>query len=120
MIDVSDIMRALSVRRPVFHSEADFQHALAWEVHRAHPDLKIRLEYRPPDFGRRYLDVWLTGCDGSMAVELKYFTRRLECSSGGEAFSLLDQGAQDISRYDFLKDVERFEELVTLLPSVRP
>ena len=116
LMDVASIMGALAEQRPVFHSEADFQHALAWAVREVRPDLKVRLEYRPPDFGRRYVDVWLAGRGGAMAVELKYFTRRLECSAGGEGFSLLDQGAQDLGRYDFLKDVQRLEELVSLHP----
>ena len=31
--DLIDILKTLAVRRPVFHSEANFQHALAWIIH---------------------------------------------------------------------------------------
>ena len=37
-------MAALARVRPLFHSEADFQHAFAWQLHSAHPDARIRLE----------------------------------------------------------------------------
>ena len=43
-IDIPKIMNELSKLRPIFHSEADFQHALAWEVHRCFPEAAIRLE----------------------------------------------------------------------------
>lgn len=35
---------------------------------------------------------------------------------GGETFSLKEQAAADIARYDALKEVERLERLVTALP----
>ena len=31
---VSDALEALAEQRPIFHSEADFQHAIAWEIHK--------------------------------------------------------------------------------------
>jgi hypothetical protein len=31
--DLPHLMDALAAQRPIFHSEADFQHALAWEIH---------------------------------------------------------------------------------------
>jgi len=52
--DLASVMYELSVVRPVFHSEADFQHALAWQIHKQNSALKIRLEYRPPELGRKY------------------------------------------------------------------
>ena len=47
MIHLYDVLRSLSCQRPIFHSEADFQHALAWLIHLQHPDAIVRLEYRP-------------------------------------------------------------------------
>lgn len=46
------------------------------------------------------------------AIELKYFTRKLDVEVGGEAFSLTDNSAQDIGRYDVLKDVQRLGKAV--------
>ena len=51
-------------------------------------------------------------------MELKYRTREFNLSREGEFFALRDQGAQDISRYDFLKDIQRLERLRTL-PNAR-
>ena len=33
MLAVRDLMAGLAESRKVFHSEADFQHALAWHIH---------------------------------------------------------------------------------------
>jgi len=103
----------LAQSRPIFHSEADFQHALAWEVHLEHPSLSVRLEYKPYPAERFYVDLWLRGAAGATAVELKYLTRGLKVLVGGEQFVLADQAAQDISRYDVIKDVTRVERLVS-------
>jgi hypothetical protein len=37
MIDLDELLRALSQERPVFHSERDFQHAIAWRIHEVVP-----------------------------------------------------------------------------------
>ena len=37
MIQIAQVLSTLAVQRPVFHSEADFQHALAWEIHSCVP-----------------------------------------------------------------------------------
>ena len=41
---VPAVLAKLADRRPVFHSEADFQHALAWELQLADPTSQIFLE----------------------------------------------------------------------------
>ena len=105
-------MTGLSESRQIFHSEADFQHSLAWRIHETMPDCRIRLE--SPFFdegGRKYLDIWIP--DRGIAIELKYHTRKLELPWDGESFALRDQAAQDILRYDFLKDIQRLERLIS-------
>jgi len=116
-MDIAKIMKHLAQERPMFHSEADFQHALAWAIHKLYPNAKIRLEYRPPDFGRHYVDVWIVNEGQVVAVELKYWTRKLDLAVDGEEFILQDQGAQDISRYDLLKDIQRLEKVVASIPN---
>ncbi|MCL4222171.1 MAG: hypothetical protein KJZ65_12475 [Phycisphaerales bacterium] len=109
----------MATTRPVFHSEADFQHALAWHIHERHPNVKVRLEYRPPAVGRKvYVDIWLEHADAICAIELKYKTRRLTAKAHGESFDLLNQGAHDVARYDVCKDVCRVEELVKAYPGL--
>ena len=74
-LDIHAIMNGLAERRPIFHSEADFQFALAWRIHKTLPDCEVRLEFKPFPYERMYLDVWLpTEC---VAIELKYLTRKL-------------------------------------------
>lgn len=114
MIDMTGVLTTLASKRPIFHSEADFQHALAWEIHERWPSRSIRLERRPPHLhGRIYLDIWAEDSDTILAIELKYKTRRLSVDVGDETFDLLDQAAQDVGRYDFLRDVERLEQIVS-------
>lgn len=118
MLNMRAILMTLARKRPVFHSEADFQHALAWEIQTQHPEMNIRLEYRPPaPTIRMYVDIWATMADAVTAIELKYKTRRLTTVVDGEAFALLDQSAQDLGRYDFLKDVQRLEGIVAGQPN---
>ena len=101
-------MQELSQSRPIFHSEADFQHALAWQIHEAMPDSQLRLEYPfRHDGSTMYLDIWLP--TEQIAIELKYLSRRLELDCHGEHFALRDQSAQDTRRYDFLIDMQRLE-----------
>ena len=47
ILDLDAAIMRLAARRPVFHSEADFQFALAWQIHTDHPAAHIRLETRP-------------------------------------------------------------------------
>lgn len=112
MFNVTSLMDALAQDRPVFHSEADFQHALAWCIHETIPDGGCRLEFKPFPAKPIYLDIWLPGM--GVAFELKYLSRKLNFLREGESFALRNQGAQDIRRYDFLKDIQRLEQVRTL------
>ncbi len=113
MLDIHRLMTGLSQSRPIFHVEADFQHALAWQIHQAMPDSLVRLEFKPfPDDDKRmYLDIWLPSV--GIAIELKYHTQKLDVTHNNERFSLAEQGAQPPRRYDFLADVERLEYTLT-------
>jgi hypothetical protein len=118
MIDIHATMAQLAKSRPLFHSEADFQLALAWKLQEGHPQLSIRLEYRPAQLTQRgYIDVWATDGHEVVAIELKYKTRSLQATANGEVFDLLDQSAQDIGRYDTLKDIQRLEQVVAAVPN---
>ena len=110
-LDIHNLMQGLSYSRPIFHSEADFQHALAWHIHRVMPDSHVRLEYPIRyDDSTMYLDIWLS--KNRIAVELKYPTQMLDLNRESERFLLVDHGAQPPRRYDFLKDVQRLERVV--------
>jgi hypothetical protein len=109
-IDMPALLAQLAQRRPIFHSEADFQHALAWLIHVQHPTAQIRLETRP-ERGIR-LDILVRLDDDSVAIELKYLVARFEGTVAGERFDLPNQGAHDISRHDAVKDIARVERFV--------
>lgn len=104
------VVAGLAAERPVFHSEADFQHSLAWHLKLADPTARIRLETRPVR-GMR-LDILLESRGRRTAIDLKYLVRRFHGDVGGEAFDLPDQSAHDISRYDVVKDIVRTESFV--------
>lgn len=111
--NIDDILQGLAKQRPLFHSEADFQHALAWYVHKMDQDITVRLELPFRSNGlSEYLDLFLSKGNQSIAVELKYKTRKFAFHHDAEHFNLKQQGAQDIGRYDFLADVERLERFV--------
>ena len=100
-IDIITLMEGLSRSRPIFHSEADFQHALAWRLHETVPEIEVRLEFRPLPQENIYIDIWIP--KGRIAIELKYLTRKLLADWRGETFMLRNQAAQATKRYDFLE-----------------
>ncbi len=117
-MDLQAIVHELAKRRPIFHSEADFQHALAWGIHGAYPSADVRLEINVRGLGRReHIDILVRNGVASAAIELKYKTKQLDLVHGGEDFRLLNHGAQDIGRYDFIKDLVRLERFAQSYPN---
>lgn len=113
MVSLRNALASLSRKRPVFHSEADFQHALAWEVHERSPTYAIRLEYPiESQDGRIHVDIYAFAGDLAFAIELKYKTGGLAIAQKRESFVLKNQAAQDLGRYDFLRDLWRLEQVV--------
>ena len=112
-----DILSSLAKRRPIFHSEADFQHALAWEFQLSRQTASIRLEQQiAAQGGRVHLDLLVKDDSHHLAVELKYKTKKASVTRGEEQFHLRNQGAQDLGRYDFLNDIARIERYVETHP----
>jgi hypothetical protein len=120
MLDIHLLMKQLSRERPIFHSEADFQHALAWALHGAFPDGSIRLEM-PFVIAKNalHLDLLFVRAGSTIAIELKYKTRGLTVQIGPERFALADQSAQDLARYDLAKDIQRLERIVADRPAAK-
>ena len=112
MLDIHQVMTSLSDRRPIFHSEADFQFALAWHIKETKGDAVGSAWNTNPchtNFSRMQLDIWLPS-EGTV-IELKYPRTKLDVTSNGEHF-LLKDGADDLDRYDFVKDVSRIEGVI--------
>lgn len=117
MVRPDDVLRVLTgfaTDRPVFHSEADFQHTLAWALQQTRPRLRIRLETRPRPGVRLDLQVTDPADGTSVAIEMKYLTDTWEGTVGGETYRLLRQSAQDIRAYDCIKDIGRVEQLIRI------
>ncbi len=112
------MLAAMRRSRPVFHSEADFQHELAWQAHLLDPLLRVRLEYRPAAELRESVDVLLFRPDlgRTTALELKYLKAAWTGTVDGEPYALPNTGAHDIVRYDVIKDVARLERFVEANP----
>ncbi len=108
MFDINDLLTGLAKCRKVFHSEADFQHALAWHIHQRNPGSQIRLEFPiSVDHRKMHVDIWLP--EEKVAIELKYPTQKSKLVDNEESFALRYQGAQNQRRYDFLWDIHRLE-----------
>lgn len=116
-IDIPQLLIDLAARRPVFHSEADLQHELAWHLRDVHPDLQVRLEYPLARPTNAAIDILIRNGDQAMALELKYLCQSADYEVDGEPFALKPQGAQDIRRYDVLKDVWRMEQFLNARPA---
>lgn len=110
-MDIESVLAALAEDRPFFHSERDFQHALAWTIQQHHPEALIRLEPRP----RRgvHLDLFVRLPQARIAIEVKYLVTAFSGVVNDERFEVPHQGAHDVSRYDVVKDVVRLEQLLT-------
>jgi hypothetical protein len=110
---VTELLRHLASARPIFHSERDFQLALGWAIRERWPEFDIRMEVRLRPAIAAYTDiVVLRKPSVKIAIELKYLTRALTARVGNEEYLLRDQAAQDIGRYDVIKDIVRIESLV--------
>lgn len=114
--DVKNMMSRLAQRRPVFHSEADFQHELALEL--VGQDYKVRLE-KPFSYSLKNttvgaeLDILATNKDGrTTAIELKYVKTKILITHEKETFDLADSWGTNLSRFDCLADFQRVAGLV--------
>ncbi len=113
LVRVPALVSQLAMQRPVFHSEADFQHALAWLIAREMPEAGPRLEV--PLFGdsRDRVDIVVRTSSGLVPIELKYWQAPLTWTADdGEQFRLVNQSAQDMHRAAFAKDIMRIERAI--------
>jgi hypothetical protein len=71
------------------------------------------------DFGKAKVDIWAEQGDARLAVEVRYKTALLKTIFNGSHIHLKNQSAQDISRYDFLKDIAKLESIVLQRPGTK-
>ena len=111
---IETAMNNLKIKHQIFHSEADFQFSLAWELQKILPDAKIHLEYCPLLDDSMHIDIYVLDEGHSHPIELKYKTKELKAPIGSEYYNLKNQFAHDIGRYDFLYDISRIEKMKTI------
>lgn len=96
----------------IFCSEADFQFALAWELQRLLPKAEIFLE-KGIEISNDifYIDIVVFDKGCYYYIELKYHTSLSDWSYKGSTLHLKEQYAQDLLRYDYLKDINRLRTI---------
>ncbi len=109
MLDIHSIMQELAKKRPIFHSEADFQFALAWHIRKTDPECEIRLEWKPYPDKNLHVDMWLPTC--ATVIELKYpVTASLNICHGDERLMPRIRRRSQ-AQHGFAKDIERIEQM---------
>jgi hypothetical protein len=107
-------MTSLSARRPVFHSEADFQFAFAQAVKEAAPEIEVRLEVRQSVERAEYVDLACSSARQRTLIELKYPTAGWIGTDGnGEAYVVRNHAAHDLARRYFIHDIRRLERFTS-------
>ncbi len=111
MIPLGEALKRLQSERPVFHSEADLQHAFARVLWQIAPEVQIRLEVRQTGPSREPLDLLCIGPSARTAVEFKYFTHPWTGAAGRppEPYDLRVHAATDLARRNFVFDIARLE-----------
>ncbi|MBQ7872553.1 MAG: hypothetical protein IJ360_01110 [Clostridia bacterium] len=112
--NINTAIKNLSAKRKIFHSEADFQFAFAWELQKELPQAEIRLEYCPAFAKDMHIDIFVIESGATYPIELKYKSKKIQTIDNNDFFSLKNHGAQDINRHAFLYDVERLEKMKAL------
>lgn len=114
--DIIDALNSLSQDRPVFHSEADFQHELAIRLRNMGYDCRLEKPYTITLNGSEIkveLDILVIEDDGNKtAIELKYVKKRYEGIHNNEHFDLAQSWHTNLSRFDFFSDYQRVSKLV--------
>ena len=111
MLDIHALMQSLAERRPVFHSEGDFQFELAWLIKKRLTDADVRQEFPFHDKSKkRSLDIWIRS--HNIPIELKYHQAGFKANYECERFKSSDSADKVAARYGFVKDISRIERVV--------
>jgi hypothetical protein len=108
------ILNELALLRPVFHSEADFQHELGCILKSKGHSVRLERPYYLdlPNFqghSKFELDIEI---DGHVAIELKYKTKACNIVIQGEGFNLRNHAASNLGRFDVIDDARRIRNLI--------
>jgi hypothetical protein len=109
MFSIHEEMKTLSQKHPFFSSKEAFKDALKFQLQE-----KFRV-MNNKHFHGYVVDLWVEDPNGEQqyAIYLMNKLARLTMKQNNQSIELKHHGAQDISRYDFLKQVEKLEKLAT-------
>lgn len=107
--DLHAAMQSLAQRRPVLRPRRDFNHALAAEIQLHYPHASVS-HSNPVGGSWKVLQIRLG--HEVIGIKPRYHTAYLHCIVNEEAFQLKNQAAQNLARYDVLRDLMRVERLV--------
>lgn len=133
-MDIESIIQELQKKRKLFHSEDDLKFELGFLIKKSNPRSEIRLE-KPtklefstknnrlkPELHRAPLDIVVIIDTIQIPIEIKYKTLALSIEKGRkmaapylinhEYFDLANQGASDLGRFNFRKDILRIEKFI--------
>lgn len=135
MIDLEGLVLKLKDKRKVFHSEDDLKFSLGYLIKKEIMGSEIRLEKpislkfstkintKEKEFFRAPIDIVAITKEGKqIPIEIKYKTLSLvkdkKAKASGtytvdkEEYDLANQGASDLGRFNFRKDIARIEQFV--------
>lgn len=113
-MNIPNIVEKFKKDHRYFHSETDFQFALAWYIHKEHENATVLLEYPygKDKNSRSYLDMYIKDQNIKYGIELKYKTTFAHIKAEPEDIHLTNQAAHGNACYDYWKDVERLEKMI--------
>jgi len=121
--DIENILIKLHEKRPIFHSEGDFQFSLGCEIQSMYPNIKIIIE-RPIYVERpvedktqssgtkkvtEHIDMFLYDGPNRIGIELKFIKAKFSYKDDWGDYCLKPSLVNDFSCYDILKDIHRLE-----------
>jgi hypothetical protein len=95
-------------------SQIDLRDKLAKHLHQLGYDLQLNRT-----MGNDKIDIWAEKGTEMMAIEVRYKTALLQTIYEGTHIHLKKQGAQDISRYDYISDLGKVERVVENRPDIK-
>ncbi len=113
MIQLDMIVDLLREDYSIFHNEYDFGRALIQVLFNTYPDCRIYSECTPQPHDREErLDICIILDEMEHLIELKYKTNRFDVQIEGTDYSL-GKNPVDLACYDYLRDIERLERVVS-------
>jgi predicted MPP superfamily phosphohydrolase len=110
--EIEKALLELSKIRPIFHSEADFQFALALKLKEQNFEIRLEKPYLLNN-KRLRLDIEIHNKKfGKYAIELKYKTKKFSTTYNNEEFNLKSHYAQNDGVFLFWQDADRINKLI--------